>query len=131
MSEENKASATLNTAVTSLIERLEKAESFVLDQAPDVCKEVIAEKKSLTLFAFTISVSFSVLFVILAISSYICLSPMVEHHDDFSPKSFYTAVFFVLSALPILNSISKFGELLSLRAAPKLTILRELHRLVS
>jgi hypothetical protein len=34
----------MNNALKKLIDRLEKTEQFVLDQAPDICKEMVKEK---------------------------------------------------------------------------------------
>jgi hypothetical protein len=38
-------SKVLNKAIKSLIDRLEKTEKFAIDQAPDVCKQMVSEYK--------------------------------------------------------------------------------------
>lgn len=46
----------LNKAIDQLIQRLEKTEKFVLDQAPDICKEMVKEK----MFDYKMDLAFQV-----------------------------------------------------------------------
>ena len=41
----NKNQKVLNTALRGLLSRLEKTEKFALEQAPDICKQMVQERK--------------------------------------------------------------------------------------
>ena len=121
----------LEKAVNAIVTRLEKAENFVLEQAPDVCKEVIAEKKALG--QLTIGVS---IFIIMLL---ITLGLIANHNIDhtYSLGSNENCGPMVLIGLSVMLIVVCLGfiidtsvRLISLKVAPKLNILRELKSLV-
>lgn len=112
----------LDKAVNGLISRLEKAEKFVLDQAPDICKEIVAEKKALAIYAIFNLGFFAFL------SSMIALSGAVFINDG-AGKFVIGLVFGVVAVVLSACSIEAGQDLISLKKAPKLTILRTLRNL--
>lgn len=120
----------LITVVNALVTRLEKAESFALEQAPDVCKEIIAEKTALCVYTVAGLGAISFLSLVLAILAWKLLSHESSSYDPCSAASGWAFICSALSLGFTIASANNAMELISLKTAPKLTILRELRRLV-
>jgi hypothetical protein len=122
-----KTQSKLENIVDSVVTRLEKAEKFVLEQSPDVCKEVIAEKLALLVLNITLSSLSSIGLVRLAFY----LASFAESNQREAWPYVTAAGAVLLAILCICWLISSVESLISVRTAPKLTILRELRDLVS
>ena len=119
----------LTTVVNALVTRLEKAESFALEQAPDVCKEIIAEKTAILKFDILAQLA---LFVLLAAMSILSAKLLPEAKSNWNPDPnwVFCAIFGAVFFAPLISAYYDLKSAISLRAAPKLTILRELRNLV-
>ena len=116
----------LEKAVNAIVTRLEKAETFVLEQAPDVCKEVSAEKRALTAYCIAICTAASAGFIRLGF--FLASFAEVSRHDDVWP--YVTATLAgLLACILAVAALVEVSSFISLKTAPKLTILRELKSL--
>lgn len=116
----------LEKAVDAIVNRLEKAENFVLDQSPQVCKEVIKEKFALTVY--------SIILCTLMSAGLTELTFFLARYNE-TVKDGWPAFLAVISGMAALISaiiaLCEVSNLISLKTAPKLTILRELKRLLA
>ena len=78
----------LSDGIKALVLRLEKTEKFVLEQAPEICKEIIAEyaveAKFDSIVNFTSSFFSLLLSLFLPLLLYICIYPSVYTYPSFS-----------------------------------------------
>ncbi len=116
----------LEKAVNAIVTRLEKAENFVLEQAPDVCKEVIREKLALGIFNSSLFVVGSVFFGRLSFYLFSCLAESGRDSFGYGMGGALTACAALFCTV---GAIVELSGLISVKTAPKLTILRELKSL--
>lgn len=113
----------LEKAVETIINKLERAEKFTLSQAPDICKEIIKEKKVANFYWLTVYI----------LGTLINGASSLKLAVTFSDKQ-EMLIIPILIAMVCLTflmlSLSVTQELISLYVAPKLTILRELRSLL-
>lgn len=118
----------LNQALQGFLSRLEKTEKFVLDQAPDVCKEMIRE----VVVAAQIQLTVAVLVAVLCI-------PMIpisihNHLTDYRGEPTGWALLLSLGIIGIASGIwlafDASYQLLYLKNCPKLFLLRQFKKLV-
>lgn len=124
----------LNTAVAGLIDRLEKTEKFVLEQAPDVCQQVVAEFKLQVYVQMCLGVAATILGIIALSVAYhngIMSNPR-DYHPDGEPTWW-----FLLFLLGLAGAI--IGPWVTLNAVywnvyvqrcTKLFLLRQFRKLV-
>lgn len=114
----------LEKAVDAIVTRLEKAEEFALEQAPEVCKEVVREKLVLGIFHSGISLTLTIAAARLSLYLISCM----EGRNSFD----YGMGAGLIGGVALVGAIfttAGLSELISLKTAPKLTILRELRDL--
>ena len=110
----------VNELIGATIDRLEKIESFTLEQAPDLCKEIVlAEKVSIENSIIVASIA-SFLFIMAAVG---CLVGV----DEVAPR-------YILTFFPATIALVSIGQTLEcalslrvLKAAPKALILQKLR----
>ena len=118
----------LNSAITSLIKRLEKAEAFVLEQAPEICKEIVIEgnldaRTNLTKagLLFVVSLAATITFAIIS-------------YNTKAECSFFTGAASLGSLATVMCAseaiIGEVNMLLTIKRCPKLYLLRELRKLI-
>ena len=120
----------LETALNALIERLEKTEKFVLDQAPSVCQEIITERliEYYTEFGQLMLgwlLSFSC--IMIGMRCYIG-----SDRDDFSHDwpiilGVLSLIGFIFLSFCMIYSVSK---ILFVNKCPKIILLREFSKLL-
>ncbi len=124
--EDNMKEDLINDLIKGTIERLNKLEVFTLEQAPDLCKEILAEEKT----KVENSIIMSLLGVFFSISIFISACSAVYYTEDGAAfLAFVLAAFSLLFTM--VTSSCVLSEVLNLRvlkAAPKPLILRELRR---
>lgn len=122
----------LNSALKSVIERLEKTEKFAIDQAPDICKQMIVEKK------FDLKLDFSIYFtgsLIGIIGTIICSFQLYFHPADAEMNYCLPRVLVGIGALvlglvqtDLLMGTIKY--IYYMKNCPKLFLLREFANLI-
>lgn len=117
-------------AYESLIKRLESTEKFVVEQAPDVCKEIIKEKLlDETINVLTYSFGLIVGIIITFIGIHYSLDTVNPNYIRF-PLGFVSFVS-ICSIFPTSGSlIDSINRLLIIKMCPKLTLIRQLKRLI-
>ena len=117
--------------IESTLERLDKLEEFTLEHAPDLCKELIAEReariKQDMLEAIIIGVA---CLIVTAFLVYLLLFVKIDYDYRVTTQAISIVVLF-FSFLGLLTAIGCFisavGNSRILKAAPKVFILRELR----
>lgn len=119
---------TLDLTLRQFLERLEKTEKFVLEQAPDLCKEmVLHEKINLISNFFTCTI----IFVVLLSIDIHCLNIIYStEHEMFgySLTAILSSLFAFVTLVFIVESIQRLYQL---RNCTKLFLLKEFRDLVS
>lgn len=115
----------LNKAIDIIISRLEKTEKFVLEQAPQVCKEILAEKLALLKFSLIVSSLITSLFIT---GIFVSLHQVKADWNN-SMIYFLVGILSLLTIIPLVFLVAAISEAISLKTAPKLTLLREFKRL--
>lgn len=122
----------LNSAFTGLIKRLEKTENFIVDQAPEICKQMIYEKKleqniSVSING-TLAVVTPIVTTVLAINSH---GQYTESHEGLSIIFGAASIIIGIWAICIFDDLRKNIEwLIFLKKCPKLFLLREFRNLI-
>lgn len=124
----------LNTALKGLVSRLEKTEKFVLEQAPDICKQMVQESKQNSY----INLFTNGLFMLISIVASVIFSHMAYvSFNDFHSSSDGTAGRTILAIISLAATIgtscdvtSSLKWLLFLKNCPKLFLLREFRDLL-
>jgi hypothetical protein len=120
----------LKNAVAGLLDRLEKTEKFALDQAPDICQQVIAEFKLGNIMQLTLGSLLTVLGIVAMLVAYHQGIMSVRHDDEATSWM----LLFVLGGFA--NVIGPYVVLnavywnLYVSRCPKLFLLREFAKLV-
>ena len=117
--------------IESTLEKLDKLEEFTLEHAPDLCKELIAEReariKQDMLEAIIIGVA---CLIVTAFLVYLLLFVKIDYDYRVTTQAISIVVLF-FSFLGLLTAIGCFisavGNSRILKAAPKVFILRELR----
>jgi len=116
-------------ALKALLFRIETAEKFVVDQAPDICKEILTEK---TLNS-TISLIGSILvFGTLSSVLFMCVSK-INGYDDHQDHVAVHLLAFVcgIAIIPFMCQVyCDVVSLLTVKRCPKLVVLRELRKMI-
>ena len=117
----------LERAVDAVITRVESAEKFALDQAPDIAKEIIAEKSALAIYQIILYTAASAGFIKIAffLASFADANSRAEWPYATSAGAGMAAFFFIILALVTIST------LISVKTAPKLVILQELKSLLT
>lgn len=133
MSDENKDSTltkTLNSAVQGLVDRLEKTETFVVEQAPEICKQMIYEKL-IKVWAAIIPSAFLVVISLFLIPYFFKNS---SFRDDATVLQSLCGLgllgFVVGSVVCSILLFENLQQLFFLKKCPKLFLLREFKNLV-
>lgn len=130
---DNKSKKVLSSALNGLIKRLEKTEKFALEQAPDICKQMVYEKtleKTIELWtSLPAAIALVIATIILAFKSHSAL--------ESEPSG---GLAFLCGALSLAACVGSFVFLESVRYAvnwliylkkcPKLFLLREFRDLL-
>jgi hypothetical protein len=135
MAKKETLNKTLNSAVKGLIDRLEKTESFIIDQAPEICKQMVYDKcveNKINL------INYSFLTVLMLVTA--CVSGSESYHSIASGKvgaDGYQFICFLLSLGSGITSLIFISEfllaiqwLIYLKKCPKLFLLREFRNLI-
>ena len=104
----------LEQAVDAIVKRLEKTEKFVVDQAPDICKEILLEKRVSNIYYLIVSFA--------AFLGFLGGSYFIENLQA-------RIVMVFVSGMSLIFTLCIISELISILTAPKLTILKELRKL--
>jgi len=110
----------VNELIAATIDRLEKMEAFTLEQAPDLCKEIVlAEKVSIENSVIVCSV-FTSVFIIGLVSSLVGI-------DEIHLRYLLTSVFSVAILIAGSIALELALSLRVLKVAPKAFILQKLR----
>lgn len=123
----------LNQAITAIVKRLEKTEKFVLDQAPDICKQMVKEDVTNNVVNFIQQIGgvivFSSLLALAVIHLNIPQPTEGREHDNFGWWCLA-----ILSSIPtailIACAIDSLKEIYLTKTCTKLFLLREFKRLI-
>lgn len=119
----------IDSLLSGLIGRLEKLESVAVEQFPDFCKEIVAERKvqlqnnviQATLFSLaTIPVTYYL----------IAYSFVPEHGDGRILSSIFAFAFGIGAIFSVISLVSEFLELRILKAAPRVYVLKQLRKMI-
>lgn len=123
---------TLNKAIKGFLSRLEKTEKFVLDQAPDLCKEMIRE----VLVENYMQLGIAILLALISVP----LIPIALHNGITYTTSYNSEEptrYFFLMLLAITGSVASVCVasnaayyLLYVKYCPKLFLVRQFKKLV-
>lgn len=120
----------LEAAISMLVERLEKTEKFVLDQAPSVCQEIIADNmiEWVTALAQQLLGGLMLLIVIGVSASHF----IGFERDDFAHDWPIICGVVSMAGLIILSfcCIYTLSRIYFIKSCPKLILLREFSRLL-
>ena len=117
----------LNTALKGFIKRLEKTETFALNQAPEICQQMVTGKLIKTGECGLISALFLIIGVVMTV--------IALQHECVTPGS-PTRYFFILLIGVVTGTVALFGladsisEGLYVKNCPKLFLLKEFRDLV-
>lgn len=123
---------TLNSALKGLIDRLEKTEKFALDQAPDICKQMIRAdlQENYIYGAFAVLV-FIASIVGIVYSAHVGILSETMHGDTEPTRYLFLLLTCSISAIvSAIGSLEYVNNLLYISNCPKLFLLREFKRLV-
>jgi hypothetical protein len=124
-----KSEEILFSTLRSLSERIEKSEKFVLDQAPDICKEMVTEGLISISVQFLVNIPIFILLVLLdkhLISSYIAFDGTSGSGDYVLGASLCSLVLFGIS----IWVFSTIESVLKIKYCPKLYLVREFKNLL-
>lgn len=130
MATKTKVSGVVENLLSGLVDRLEKLESTAVEQFPEICKEIIAERK-VELQNQAIQMGFSSILVS-AVGIAMAIETFAKENGDgriLWGLGALTAIGFGIASLSeFLNAFLKGREL---TAAPKLYVIRQLRYLIS
>jgi hypothetical protein len=122
----------LNSGLRFILKRLEKAEKFALDQMPDICKQMVTEKKIEILSNFIISsISFltsSAIFAFFANKLSTHVPP--SYYDDPALLYLGALVFIIVSIVSIGCAGNAIKEYVYLKKCTNLFLLKEFKLLI-
>jgi len=118
----------LNKALTKLISRLESAESFVLAQAPEICKQMIKEEEIKLKFGIASLSALSTVFLSVVITA--ALSAYDKPSNDAIGLAFVAVPAFMAFVPTAAGLINQIQSIIVLKNCPKLFLLREFKRLL-
>jgi hypothetical protein len=122
---------TLNSAFTALIKKLEQTEKFVLDQAPEICKQMIRETMIANIMGI---VGCTIAAIILSIAAYklgfhIWGTESLSTNDNMgSGLLFFLAL--VVNGLSLAGIYDGVYGLIFIKNCPKLYLLRSFRKLI-
>lgn len=133
----NKNKDILNVALKSLISRLEKTEKFVVEQAPDICKQMIYEKKLNLIINIIMEALLFVVLLFVTVYTAIKCHQYSEVSNRYNELSTYCTLFGIASLLSAMGFFCNIRELRNsvewlvyLKKCPKLFLLREFKTLM-
>lgn len=122
----------LNTAFTGLIKRLEATEKFVIDQAPQICKEMIRERAIEVTMQLVGSLVLSI--ILLVISSKSGWYAHVKSNTNLESEVIGWWILSIGAGLFSLPSLGIFWDsiqsLILLKNCPKLFLIRSFRSLI-
>lgn len=113
----------INKMLKSVLERLEKTETFVLDQAPEVCREIVEVNfldkfiKGLAILVIGLVLSF----VIVSLALYLVKT------DE---AAYGLLMFLIFPMLAFYISSALLLDAYIIKKSPKLTIIKEIKKLI-
>jgi hypothetical protein len=118
----------LDSAIQGLIKRLEKTETFVVAQAPEICKQMIAEKVLDHKTSLLVHGPFSIVFPF--ITYFLANKTFSTENGVAALCGLSAGLLGVWSLVAITNVIGSVQYLIFLKKCPKLFLLREFKKLI-
>lgn len=122
----------LNAAILSLINKLEKTEKFVLQQAPEICKQMIKEKS----FDIAIDLFLSLLAAIPSISTTFLLIYQIVRAPQDASDGYYglrllgLGIAALITIFGVCSTSDQIKYRYLVKNCPKLFLLREFRALL-
>ena len=128
----NKKNKVLDKLLNELVATVQNTKNFVIEQAPDIAKEMIAEEKIINSIIFAIS-AFALLLSLIGFA-FGLFGPEPKNWNDFSMLALSRVIFGTISIISGAVSIGTLYDstikLLCLKVAPKVFLLTKLSKLV-
>lgn len=124
-------SSKVDQLLNGLVGRLEKLEKITIEQFPEICKEIIAERKTELENKSILAGTFLIIMLLVRIASVI----VIHNHDYMHVASIFSMIFggisVILFFITLAELLASFLNLRTLNSAPKLYVLRQLKYMVS
>lgn len=132
---ETEKQTVLQQALTELVSRIESTEKFVLDQAPEICKQIIFEKTVDQKYETRVNLIWGILLIILTgILLYSFHFAPNDQYDDWGILKVFSFIGTCISGVFSLISFQCFTfnlkERVLLKNCPKLYLMREFKRIL-
>lgn len=121
----------LNDGLKGLVKRLEKTEKFVLDQAPDICKQMIQEELIEIYVIGIFSLAASIIGIFMLILS--LLNGITEVRHGYDQPTIWLVVFIgsiLCIGFGVTTCVTHLKYYLFVTKCPKLFLLRSFKKLV-
>ncbi len=119
----------LNDSISEIIIRLKKVENFTLEHAPDVCKEIIAQKILQEKHQGIINLLIVGLMIVL-IAGFTIAMTAIAAQWAYITFGIGIAIAGIACMVGGFESLTNFLNMKEIEVAPKLEILRSLRRLI-
>lgn len=118
----------LNTAFTGFIKRLEATEKFVVDQAPEICQQMIREVYITNITNLILS---TIGIIVLPIISYKVGTYAHERIEDVGGWWLLSVLAGSLSIVALFGVFDAIGSIIFVKSCPKLFLLRSFRDLIN
>jgi hypothetical protein len=117
--------------IESTLEKLEKLEEFTLDQAPEICKELIAEREARIKQDILESIVIGgACLIAMAVTAYLLVFAKLPYDYEVATKAISVVLLFISFCVWVFAIgcfLTAIGNSRVLKAAPKVFVLRELR----